>query len=178
EAAVSPGALYLYFDSKEALIAGISERDRAEFQHRFEGLAEAPDLMQALEQLAAQYFIEEPAHKQLLCIEIGLEATRNPRVGEIYRSVDSYCRQSFETLFQRLKDEGRIAPALEIPLLARVFATIGDGLFWRRATDPNFDLKSVLPAVLATLKGLINPLASGTESAGRALQKAIQEDVR
>ena len=29
EAGVSPGALYVYFDSKEALIAGISERDRA-----------------------------------------------------------------------------------------------------------------------------------------------------
>jgi AcrR family transcriptional regulator len=28
-AAISPGALYVYFDSKEALIAGISERDRS-----------------------------------------------------------------------------------------------------------------------------------------------------
>ncbi|MGD9805518.1 MAG: helix-turn-helix domain-containing protein, partial [Hyphomicrobiaceae bacterium] len=44
EARISPGALYIYFDSKEALIAGISERDRAQFQERFEGLAAAPDL--------------------------------------------------------------------------------------------------------------------------------------
>ena len=36
EASVSPGALYVYFDSKEALIAGISERDRAEFAERLD----------------------------------------------------------------------------------------------------------------------------------------------
>ena len=36
EAGVSPGALYVYFDSKEALIAGICERDRAEFAERLD----------------------------------------------------------------------------------------------------------------------------------------------
>lgn len=161
EAAVSPGALYIYFDSKEALIAGIAERDRAEFQKRFQGLADAPDLLKALEQMAAQYFVDEPAHKRLMCIEIGLEATRNPRVGEIYRAVDKFVHSSFEALFQRLKDEGRIAPRLDIPMLANVFATIGDGLFWRRATDPDFDSKAVLPAVLQVIEGLLNPVISG-----------------
>ena len=35
EALISPGALYVYFASKEDLIAGIAERDRAEFAERF-----------------------------------------------------------------------------------------------------------------------------------------------
>jgi AcrR family transcriptional regulator len=158
EAAVSPGALYVYFDSKEALIEGIAERDRAEFQQRFEQLATAPDLIAALEQMAGQYFVDEPAHKRLMCIEIGLEATRNARIGEIYRSVDQFVHSSFETLFQRLADEGRITPRLDIPTLANVFVTIGDGLFWRRATDPNFGAKSVLPALLAVIEGLLGPV--------------------
>ena len=159
EAAVSPGALYLYFDSKEALIAGICERDRAEFAERLAQLADAPNFLEALERLGNQYFSEEPAYKRLICIEIGLESTRNPRVGEIYRSVDNFVLQGFQALFQRLKDEGRIAPVLEIPVLAQVFMTIGDGLFWRRAIDPGFDPAIALPATLGVLAGLLRPVA-------------------
>lgn len=158
EAGISPGALYLYFDSKEALIAGISERDRMAFQERLEGLAEAPDVIEALRQLADHYFVTEPAHKRLMCIEIGLEATRNPRVGEIFGSVDMQVRESFAALFQRLADEGRIRPALEIPALVQVFVTIGDGLFWRRAIDPAFDSETVLPAALSVIESLLNPV--------------------
>ena len=35
EAGMSPGNLYRYFPSKEALIAGIAERDRAEVAQQF-----------------------------------------------------------------------------------------------------------------------------------------------
>ena len=157
-AAVSPGALYVYFDSKEALIAGIAERDRAEFAERFAKLASAPDLLKALAQIGQQYFVEEAAHKRLMCVEIGIESTRNPRVGEIFRSVDAFVQQSFESLFQRLKDEGRIAPTLDIPTLAQVVVTIGDGLIWRRAVDPSFAPKLVLPAITATIGALLAPV--------------------
>jgi len=158
EAGVSPGALYLYFDSKEALIAGIAERDRAAFQERFDGLGNAADVMEALRELANHYFVAEPAHKRLMCVEIGLEATRNPRVGEIFHAVDAHVRESFTALFQRLADEGRIRPALDIPALVQVFVTIGDGLFWRRATDPTFDSETVLPAALSVINDLLNPV--------------------
>src|SRR6476659_6530306 len=78
EAGVSPGALYVYFDSKEALIAGICERDR-------------------------QYFLEKPAHSHRMCIEIGLESTRNPRVVEIFQRFDRYIADSFEKLFRAMQ---------------------------------------------------------------------------
>ncbi len=159
EAAVSPGAFYVYFDSKEALIAGICERDRAEFVERFAAVANAPDLLAALSSFASQYFAEEPAHKRLMCIEIGVESTRNARVGEIFRSVDTLVIESFQTLFQRLKDEGRIEPVLDVPTLARVCITIGDGLFWRRAVDPHFDPTAILPAVVQTIGSLLRPVS-------------------
>jgi AcrR family transcriptional regulator len=157
QAGVSPGALYVYFDSKEALIAGICERDRAEFAERLAALAEARDFLEALKELGEHYFVHQPAYKNQLCLEIGIESTRNPRVGEIHRGVDEFIVSGFEKLFRRMKEEGRIAPDLAIPTLARLVAVIGDGLFWRRAVDPTFDGGAMVPAALQALEGLLKP---------------------
>ena len=157
EALISPGALYVYFASKEDLIAGIAERDRTEFAERFAELSAAPEFTKALSSLGERYFAEEPAYKRTMGIEIGLELTRNAKVGAMYRSVDCFVLDSFEKLFQRLANEGRIAPELDIPTVAKVFSIIGDGMFMRRATDPEFDAKAVMPAVMALIGKLLNP---------------------
>ncbi len=159
EAGVSPGALYVYFDSKEALIAGIAERDRAEFAERLAALAGAADFLQALKELGEHYFVHDPAYRRRMCIEIGLESTRNERVGAIFRDVDDFVAKGFEELFQRMKDEGRIAPDLDIPMLTQTFLVIGDGLFWRRAVDPAFDGSKLVPAVLQVIAGLLKPVS-------------------
>lgn len=157
EAGISPGALYVYFASKEDLIAGLAERDRAEFQARFEPLTEATDILNALRVIGEQYFVEEPAAKRLMCVELGVESTRNDQVGAIYRSVDCYVHTSFKRLFQRLADEGRITPDLDIETLAGLFAVIGDGMMWRRAIDPDFKPEQLMPAVTAVVGSLLKP---------------------
>lgn len=161
EAGISAGALYIYFKSKEDLIAGIAERDRNTLAGQFKELATAPDLLAALGALGAYYTVEQPLHKRLLFLEIGCESTRNPAVGEIFRSVDTFCRQSFETLFQRAADEGRIASGIDPRETAQLLAVIGDGLFWRRAVDPTFDAQALLPAVMRLVGLLINPVPPG-----------------
>jgi AcrR family transcriptional regulator len=166
EASVSPGALYVYFDNKEALIAGICERDRADFAERFAALAAAPDFLAALAALGEEYFVNEPAHKRRMCVEIGLESTRNPRVAEIFQRIDGFIHDSFQRLFQQLKDEGRIDPALDIPSLTRAFAVITDGMFWQRAVDPTFDPKAVMPTVLQLLSVLLNPVPAPSQATG------------
>lgn len=164
EAGISPGALYVYFDSKEALIAGLCERDRAEFAERFAKLASAPDFLEALSAIGEHYFVDESPEKQRFAIEMGVEATRNPRIAEIFLSVDKYCSDSFEALFQRLKDEGRIAPRVDIPTLAKVFSVLGDGMFWRRAIEPDANMRTVLPVVIEMVGSLLNPTDAATMS--------------
>lgn len=172
QAAISPGALYVYFSSKEELIAGITERDRAKLAGQLAELANAPDLMAALSHLGEHYTVDEPRYKSVLNIEMGCEATRNPVVGEIYRSVDDYCLESFKQLFARARDEGKIAPDMDIDTIAQVIAVIGDGLFWRRAVDPNFDAAKLIPAIMTLVSTLLNPVdaevslpAAGSEAA-------------
>jgi TetR/AcrR family transcriptional regulator, repressor for uid operon len=161
EAAVSPGAVYVYFASKEDLIAGLCERDRAEFAERFSQLASAPDFLEALQAIGEYYFVEMPPDRQRFVVEMGVESTRNPRIAEIFMSVDKFCCDSFQALFQRLKDEGRIAPRVDIPTLAKVFNVMGDGMFWRRAVEPGFNARSVLPVITELVGIMLNPVDNG-----------------
>jgi len=166
EAGVSPGALYVYFDSKEALIAGIAERDRKELAEGLRVVGEADDLVAALTKLGEHYGVDEPHYKRVLVTEIGVESTRNPAVGEIYRSVDQFCLGSLESVFARAKASGRITSGLEPAALAQLVAVIGDGLFWRRAVHPDFDAKAMMPAIMQMVGLLLNPVAPGNQGDG------------
>lgn len=167
EAGVSAGAVYVYFASKEELIAGIAERDRNKLAGEFAELAQTADLSAALAKLGERYALEEPQHKRRMCVELGIEAGRNEAVGKIYYSVDRFVMESFEQLFSRAVQEGRIKPDLDPKMLARVVAILGDGMFWRRATDPDFDIKSVIPVITAIVAGLLNAQAPEKPTAGQ-----------
>lgn len=173
EAKVSAGALYVWFKSKEELIAGIAERDRKKLAEEFAELATSTDLVTALGKLGERYAVEEPKHKRLMCVEIGLEATRNPAVGEIYHSVDQFVRESFERLFERAAAEGRIRPVLPAKEVARIILVMGDGMFWRRAVDQDFDSKAVIPAFTAIVAGLLNP--TEPEPIGKTVRRGVRK---
>ena len=164
EAAISPGALYVYFDSKEALIAGLCERDRAELSERIEKMAQAQDFLAALSAIGETYFVDDPASRQRVVMEMGLEAARNPRVAEIFFGTEKFCSDAFQSLFQRLKNEGRIAPEIDIATLTKVFHVIGDGLFWRRAVIPHFDVREVLPVLTQLIGALVRPVEAADSS--------------
>jgi TetR/AcrR family transcriptional regulator, repressor for uid operon len=151
EATVSLGALYVYFSSKEALIQGICERERAQFSEDFSALSSAPDFLQALASMGEQIFVARPREKQMMCVEIGVEATRNADVTRLHSDVDAFILTSFKNLFRRQQAQGHVAPGVDTDALALAFVIIGDGLFWRRAVHREFDPRSVMPMLIAML---------------------------
>ena len=158
EAGISPGALYLYFTSKEELIAGICEREKTALAQALASVAEAPDFMAALSQLAQAYCVDEPEEKLRLQVEINAEALRNPAIGKIVREIDAFVMNSFAQLIAGAKDRGRIDPAIEPEMIAQILSILGDGIYLRRALDPAFNLKACLPVVLSLMSYLIRPV--------------------
>src|SRR3954453_485163 len=77
-AKMSPGNLYRYFPSKDAIAAGLAERDRAEGAEDFNALLGADDFVDSFNRLGRKHFEEKPREKAILCLEIWAEATRNP----------------------------------------------------------------------------------------------------
>src|SRR3954463_4441971 len=63
EAGMSPGNLYRYFPSKDAIAAGLAERDRARLAQDFFVLAKADDFRAKFTQLVRKHFEEEPRER-------------------------------------------------------------------------------------------------------------------
>ncbi len=158
EAGVSAGAVYIYFDSKEALIEGISTRSREEVLEAFEKLRQPQDFALALGQVMQECILSRPAYKSILWLEISAEATRNSAISATHHNCEQHVSEELVTLLEGASREGRIAPVLPIPDIVAAMMVIADGLFLRRAVDPQFDAAATGQTILTMLAGLIHPV--------------------
>jgi TetR/AcrR family transcriptional repressor of uid operon len=154
-ARVSAGAAYIYFDSKEDLIAGIAARDRQRIASDFAAIGDASDFADALVRCARRYLVDEPDHKRQLMVEMNAEATRNPVVARNWRSVDRAVQESFRRALARQIDAGRIAPSMTLDDVVRMIMVVGDGVFARSATDPDFDAERTLAAIGTLIRQML-----------------------
>lgn len=160
EAGISAGALYVYFESKEALISGICEREMHELTARLNSVRAAADFMQGLVALGEAYTVHQPPEKLRLQVEINAEALRNPAVAKIVHTMDAFVLQSFERLLEAARDAGQIKPTAEIPAIASILNIIGDGMCWQRAINPSFVPADILPLLFTMIAALLNPTNS------------------
>lgn len=162
EAGMSAGNLYRYFPSKDAVVAGLTERDRAEAAESFAVMGEAgADFMPAFERLGYRHFSDEPREKAVLCLEIWAEATRNPAFARLIA-------ESSEDIVVRLTDlldaaaaSGNISPALDTRTMATLICTLANGLFVRRATLPDFDPAREVQPVMDLICAMVTAQVPG-----------------
>jgi TetR/AcrR family transcriptional regulator, repressor for uid operon len=164
EAGMSPGNLYRYFPSKEAIIAGIAERDRADAAMSFAAAQSAPDFFAGLAELAQHHLVERTKEEVGLCAEIMAESRRNPDVARIYQSVEADVKGRLTAMLRAAAERGEISRDSDFDGVASVLMALADGISWRRAVDPGFNTESVLPLILHMVKCLLTapaPASSG-----------------
>src|SRR6476660_8212590 len=98
-AGMSAGNLYRYFPSKEAIIAGIAERDRAEVAQDFARADLSQGLFAVLEGMARHHFTVRSIEQVKLCTEIMSEARRNPEIARISEAFDADVRKWLVGMF-------------------------------------------------------------------------------
>lgn len=170
EAQMSPGSLYRYFPSKEAIIAGIAEQDRADVAEKFQAIAEAPDFFQALAFAARHYIVEESMEEVCLQTEIKAESRRNPEIAKIYAGVEQEVKAGMMNVLRAAVARGDIPPHIDLEISATMLMALVDGLYWRRAVDPEFDAETVMPTLLSVTHFLLtepNKHIAKKEMAGR-----------
>jgi AcrR family transcriptional regulator len=155
ECAMSPGNLYRYFPSKDAIVAGLAERDRARFNADFLHLQSAPDPAAAFVMLGRRHLVEEPRSKAIMMQEIWAEACRNPRMTEICAVMDqsvTSCMTQFVAAIRARHGVEGVGTAEEV---ANLVIALADGLFRRRATDPDFRTAEAFGLALPVISHMI-----------------------
>ena len=148
EAGMSPGNLYRYFPSKEALIAGICERNRAEAADSFLAVDQAPGFFEGLAALAHYHLVERPEVEADLCAEIMAESRRNPEIARLQINLERDIKTRLIDMLRRAAGRGEISSEVDLDGAATALMVLGDGMSWRRACDPSFKAEAVLPHVL------------------------------
>ena len=155
EAGMSPGNLYRYFRSKEEIIAGIAERDRADAAEQLAAVGNG-NFFDGLAGLAQHHLVERSAEEVALCAEIMAESRRNPAVARIYQDMERDVRARFIALLRTAAERGEIRD-IDFDGTVTVLFALADGLSWRRAVEPSFNAEAVMPIVLGMVRQLLNP---------------------
>jgi AcrR family transcriptional regulator len=155
EAAMSPGNLYRYFPSKEALIAGICERNRTDAVASFALVDSAPDFFAGLAGLARHHLVDRTDAEVGLCAEIMAESRRHPDIAKLYQGIEHDIKERIAALLRNAAERGEIRGDLDVDAAATVLMVLGDGMSWRRSVDPAFDAEGALPLILEMIHCLL-----------------------
>jgi AcrR family transcriptional regulator len=155
EAGMSPGNLYRYFRSKEEIIAGIAERDRADAAEQFAAVGTG-NFFDGLAALAQHHLVERSTEEVAICAEIMAESRRNPAVARIYQDMERDVRARFIAMLRSAAERGEIRD-IDFDGTVTVLFALADGLSWRRAVEPSFNAEAVMPIVLGMVRQLLNP---------------------
>ena len=156
EAGMSPGNLYRYFPSKDAIVVGLTERDRSNVAKDFTAFDSGDDFMTAFMKLGRKHFEEEPRAKAIMCLEIWAESARNPSFATVCAEFEQFVIARLTEVLGQARERGEIGPEVDPEAVARIISTLADGLFVRRAIAPGFDAAREVPNVISLIGALLS----------------------
>lgn len=135
-AGISAGALYRYFESKEAIIVALADEERAENAELIAHLSAADDIVDGLCEVVPE-IIAVLRNEQYgrLAIEIGAEATRNPVIAEVFERNESELRRALSDALERGQKCGAVDPALDVQAMVFLVLALFDGIPGRSIFD-------------------------------------------
>jgi AcrR family transcriptional regulator len=161
EAGMSPGNLYRYFPSKDAIVAGLCERDQAELAADFAELGGVNDFLMSFRRIARKYLVDDPRERAVLVLEIWAESTRNPAIAAQCRAFEVGVKAGMARVIEAGRAKGEIPADIDVGFVVDMICMLGDGLFKRRVLDEDFnaerDIGSMLAMFVALLNGVVRP---------------------
>jgi len=132
EAGISVGLIYRYFKNKEEVIAALAAEHKKDIAELLERAGEAPTLLEAMEVLFTSHCCEQsPQIISAFVVDLFAEASRNPRVAKVVRSVVKAKTDGVVDLIARSPEGRRLAPWLDAHEIAEMIFAVNDGTMMR-----------------------------------------------
>jgi TetR/AcrR family transcriptional regulator, repressor for uid operon len=155
-AGMSVGHIYHYFDSKEAIIAAIVQRELVRQLELFEELRQKDDVLQALVDSADQGLAKRmDARQARLRLEVLAEAGRNPKIAAALRAADETVRRTFREVVATAVRRRAALSASELDARIEVVIGLFDGMMIRGIRNPGLDMAASLRALKLAIRHLL-----------------------
>lgn len=157
-AGMSAGLIYRYFESKNAIILAIIERQLQEKRADIASLQPGADFAQRVGQVVSRWrACDQHAMNPALFLEMSALGSRDPQIGNALRDADLVTRADFAAwLVQRSAEAGRTLE--QDQAMARSFALqcLIEGLALRVVREPDMSDDMVAAALALVLPGLLS----------------------
>lgn len=162
ECGMSPGALYRYFPSKEAIVAAICEADREDEMTCFAVFRDATSAVDGLVE-GAMAHISHTHNKgsAALFAEMRSESNRNETIRDTVDSHKQEIAVMIGALVNGAIERGEINPAVSVPTLMAILMSIGEGIAINDLPERGIPLDEIEKALRAMLVGMLRPTDKG-----------------
>ena len=156
EAGISPGHLYHYFPSKEAIIEEMTEVGLAHSAERFERILAAPDVIEAMITDFEQTGVRLPP-AQALSLEALAEAARNPTFARILVRYTDALRDLLAEFLRKAQAQGKVDPSLDPDTTANILIAMTDGIRALPIRNPNLQVAQNMDHLKTMLHRFLSP---------------------
>lgn len=153
EASISPGALYNYFPSKEAVIEAMVAERRQQGLVRAEEARRISSTTEAINILAGAFDDLCDVSGCAVDVELWGEAFRNPRIAAaLCDDLNAVCG-IFADIIRVAQDRGDINPQLDAESIARIMLALFHGMVIQKSLDPGVNLDEYVKAMKSMMTG-------------------------
>jgi AcrR family transcriptional regulator len=159
EAVMSPGALYRYFPSKEAIVEAICEADRREDARIFEAVLGNPDVVEGLVFGAMTHIRHvHETNAAPLFAQICAEAMRNGVVESTCREHMEAVQAMFRAYIGGALERGEIDPVAELGALVPALMAIVHGMALNDLPSSGISYDELEALARGSLEGMLRPV--------------------
>lgn len=159
EAGMSPGNLYRYFNSKDAIIAGMAERDRSTIAADFAALCPSRGpLLDQLEELGRKHLVHQPREKAVIALQIWAEAARNEDMARMCAGIEETLIGGLVAALAEAKRTGELPADLDEQSFLLAISMMADGFFCRRAIESSFDADAGADVLFRSMRALAHAM--------------------